>query len=65
MIFSTASISSSSSIGSRMSRSSLLMKLTIGVSRRRQTSIRAMVRGSTPLPPSRTISAESTAVRVR
>ncbi len=38
-IFSTFSISSSSSIGGRPSRSSLLMNVMIGVSRRRHTSI--------------------------
>ena len=52
-------------MGSRISRSSLLMKVMIGVLRRRQTSSSLMVRGSTPLAPSITISAESTAVRVR
>jgi hypothetical protein len=62
---STRSISSSSSTGSRPSRSSLLMKVMIGVSRRRQTSISLMVRSSTPLAQSITISAESTAVSVR
>ena len=62
---STFSISSSSSIGERPSRSSLLTKVMIGVSRRRHTSISLMVRGSTPLAASITISAESTAVRVR
>ena len=64
-ILSTCSISSSSSIGSRPSRSSLLMKVMMGVSRSRQTSISLMVRASTPLAQSITISAESTAVRVR
>ena len=62
---STFSISSSSSIGSRPSRSSLLMKVMIGVSRRRQTSMSLMVRASTPLAQSITIRAESTAVSVR
>ncbi len=61
----TFSISSSSSIGGRPSRSSLLMKVMMGVSRRRHTSISLMVRSSTPLAQSMTISAESTAVRVR
>ena len=64
-IFSTLSISSSSSIGARPSRSSLLMKVMIGVSRRRHTSMSLMVRSSTPLAQSITMSAESTAVRVR
>ena len=62
---STVSTSSSSSIGSLPSRSSLLMKVMIGVSRRRQTSISLMVRSSTPLATSITISAESTAVSTR
>ena len=64
-IFSTRSISSSSSSGARPSRSSLLMKVMIGVSRSRHTSMSLMVRSSTPLAQSITISAESTAVRVR
>jgi hypothetical protein len=64
-IFSTFSISSNSSMGSRPSRSSLLMKVMMGVSRRRVTSISLMVRSSTPLAQSMTISAESTAVSVR
>ena len=62
---STVSTSSSSSIGSLPSRSSLLMKVMIGVSRRRHTSISLMVRSSTPLATSITISAESTAVSTR
>ena len=62
---STFSISSSSASGSRPSRSSLLMKVMIGVSRSRQTSISLMVRSSTPFAQSITISAESTAVSVR
>ena len=41
------------------------MKVMIGVSRSRHTSISLMVRSSTPLAQSITISAESTAVRVR
>ncbi len=64
-IFSTFSISSSRSTGSRPSRSSLLMKVMMGVSRSRHTSISLMVRSSTPLAQSMTISAESTAVKVR
>ena len=62
---STFSISSISSMGARPSRSSLLMKVMIGVSRSRQTSISLMVRASTPLAQSMTISAESTADKVR
>ena len=62
---STRSISSSSSMGARPSRSSLLMKVMIGVSRSRQTSISLIVRSSTPLAQSITIRAESTAVSVR
>ena len=62
---STLSISSSSSMGGRPSRSSLLMKVMIGVSRSRQTSMSLMVRSSTPLAQSMTMSAESTAVSVR
>jgi hypothetical protein len=62
---STLSISSSSSMGGRPSRSSLLMKVMIGVSRSRHTSMSLMVRSSTPLAQSMTMSAESTAVSVR
>ena len=62
---STLSTSSSSSMGGRPSRSSLLMKVMIGVSRSRQTSISLMVRSSTPLAQSMTMSALSTAVSVR
>ena len=62
---STLSISSSSSMGARPSRSSLLMKVMIGVSRSRHTSMSLMVRSSTPLAQSMTMSAESTAVSVR
>ena len=62
---STDSISSKSSIGSRPSRSSLLMNVMIGVSRSRQTSMSLIVRCSTPFAQSMTISAESTAVSVR
>ena len=64
-IFSTDSTSSSSSIGGRPSRSSLLMNVMIGVSRRRHTSMSLIVRSSTPLAQSMTISAESTAVSTR
>ena len=52
-------------MGSRPSRSSLLMKVMIGVSRKRQTSINLIVRVSTPFAQSITMSAESTAVNVR
>ena len=62
---STDSTSSSRSIGFLPSRSSLLMKVMIGVSRSRQTSISLIVRSSTPLATSMTISAESTAVSTR
>ena len=64
-ILSTDSISSSSSIGGRPSRSSLLMKVRIGVSRRRQTLSSLMVCASTPFTESITMTAESTAVSVR
>jgi len=64
-IFSTSSISSMISMASRPSRSSLLTKVRMGVSRSRQTSISLIVRSSTPLATSMTISAESTAVSVR
>ena len=59
------SISSRRSKGSRVSRSILLMKVTIGISRRRQTSNNLRVRASIPLAASITITAESTAVSVR
>ena len=52
-------------MGSRMSRSSLLMNVRMGVSRKRHTSKSFLVRGSTPFAPSMTMSAASTAVRVR
>ena len=52
-------------MGSRPSRSNLLMKVMMGVSRKRHTSISLMVRSSTPLALSITIKAESTAVKVR
>ena len=57
--------SSSSSIGSRASRSILLMNVMIGMSRRRQISNSLRVRASIPLAASITMTAESTAVRVR
>ncbi len=53
------------SIGAIPSRSSLLMKVMMGVFRIRQTSMSFSVWGSTPLPLSMTISALSTAVRTR
>ena len=59
------SISSSRSNGSRLSRSILLMKVRIGMSRSRQTSNSLRVRASMPLAASITITAESTAVSVR
>ena len=59
------SISSSSSNGSRPSRSTLLMKVMIGMSRRRQTSNSLRVCASMPLAASITMTAESTAVSVR
>ena len=62
---SSVSISSSRSIGSLPSRSSLLIKVIIGVSRNRHTSINFNVRSSIPLATSITINAESTAVKVR
>ena len=59
------SISSSRSNGSRLSRSILLMKVMIGMSRSRQTSNSLRVRASMPLAASITMTAESTAVSVR
>jgi len=59
------SISSRSSKGSRLSRSILLMKVTIGMSRSRHTSNSFRVRASIPLAASMTMMAESTAVSVR
>ena len=59
------SISSSRSNGSRVSRSSLLMKVTIGMSRSRHTSNSFRVRASMPRAASSTMIAESTAVSVR
>ena len=64
-IFSTSSISARRSKGARTSRSSLLMKVMIGVSRRRQTSRSLIVCASTPLAASITITAASTAVSTR
>ena len=62
---SVSAISSRRSNGSRTSRSSLLMKVVIGTSRRRQTSNSFRVCDSIPLAASSTITAESTAVSVR
>ncbi len=62
---SSRSTSSRMSSGSRTSRSILLTKVMMGVSRWRQTSIRRRVCASTPLAASITISAESTAVSTR
>ncbi len=59
------SMSSRSSRGERPSRSSLLMKVMMGVSRRRQTSMSFLVWVSTPLALSMTMSAESAAVSTR
>ena len=64
-IFSTDSISSRMSTGSRTSRSILLTKVMIGVLRRRHTSSSLMVCASTPLAASITITAASTAVSTR
>ena len=58
-------ISSMMSKVSRASRSILLQKVRIGRSRRRQTSKSLRVWDSTPLAPSITITAASTAVSVR
>ena len=58
-------ISSSSSKGSRASRSILLTKVMMGMSRRRQTSNSLRVWASMPLAASITITAQSAAVRVR
>ena len=59
------SISSMSSMGGFTSRSILLIKVTIGVLRARQTSNKRKVCDSTPLAASITIKAESTAVNTR
>jgi hypothetical protein len=64
-IRSTFSISSSTESGSLPSRSSLLMKVMMGVWRVRQTSRRRMVCASTPFTESITMSAASTAVSTR
>jgi hypothetical protein len=62
---STSAISSSSSNGSRPSRSTLLTKVMIGTFLRRQTSNNLRVWVSMPRAASITITAESTAVSVR
>ena len=62
---SLAAISSRSSRGSWASRSILLMKVTMGMSRSRQTSKSLRVWGSMPLAASSTMTAASAAVRVR
>ena len=59
------SISSIRSNGSRLSRSSLLIKVMIGMSRSLQTSNSYRVRASMPFAASITMTAESTAVSVR
>ena len=64
-IWSLSSMLARRSIGLIPSRSSLLMKVMIGVFRIRQTSMSFSVWVSTPLPLSMTISALSTAVRTR
>ena len=64
-ICSFSSMSASRSSGSSPSRSSLLMKVMIGVLRIRQTSMSLVVWVSTPLAESITMSAESTAVSTR
>jgi hypothetical protein len=63
--WSVVSISPSSSNGSRPSRSSLLMNVMMGTSRSRQTSNSLRVWVSMPFAASITMTAESTAVRVR
>ena len=64
-MFSFASTSSKRSVGSRPSRSILLMKTMTGVLRMRQTSINRSVWGSTPFTQSITKMTLSTAVKVR
>ena len=61
----SCAISSSSSNGSRPSRSILLMNVAIGTSRSRHTSNSLRVWLSMPFAASITITAESTAVSVR
>ena len=62
---SASATSSNSAKGSRPSRSTLLTKVMIGMSRRRQTSNSLRVWLSMPLAASITMIAESTAVSVR
>ena len=59
------SISSRRSHGSRPGRSHLLMNVTMGTSRSRQTSNNRRVCGSMPLPASSTMMAASVAARTR
>ena len=63
-MLSLASTSSNRSVGSRPSRSILLMKTITGVLRMRQTSMRRSVWGSTPFTQSMTKITLSTAVSV-
>ncbi len=60
-----SAISSKSANGSRPSRSTLLTKVMIGTSRRRQTSNNFRVCASMPRAASMTMTALSTAVSVR
>ena len=62
---STFSISSMSSNGSRISRSSLFTKVKMGMPRRAHTRKSFTVCASTPLAPSITITAASAAMSVR
>ena len=62
---SSFSNSSSSSNGSRASRSILLIKVKIGIWRMAQTLKSFRVCGSTPFAPSMTMTAESAAMSVR
>jgi hypothetical protein len=62
---SVSAISSRSASGSTPSRSTLLMKVMMGMSRSRQTSNSLSVWDSMPLAASITMMAESTAVSVR
>ena len=64
-MLSLASTSSSRSVGSRPSRSILLMNTITGVLRMRHTSMRRSVWGSTPFTQSMTKITLSTAVKVR
>ena len=62
---SSCSISSIRSKGFRASRSILLTKVKMGMSRMTQTLNSFRVWGSTPLAASMTMTAESAAIRVR